>query len=323
MTRILVVGDVMLDHYIYGRADRISPEAPIPILSWEREEYRLGGAGSVASMCRALGADVTIASVLGDDEPGERVAAMLHGHGIESLARHDYRRVTTTKTRIVGIAQGRHFQQLQRIDHETPVPFDGDLPGISGRYDCVIVSDYDKGFCIPQTILGLQRFGPVIVDPPKKGNWRKKYVGMAGCFVPNRAESGGPQTIEDARRFAAEMQETLTAQAVVVKLDADGCVLATRESSLAMPTVAREVIDVCGAGDQFVATLGVSRARGMSWDESCQLANKAAGLQCGRFGCDPIPGDDIWEPSGQTAVSTDSITGISHSSRKPVLKVSS
>jgi D-beta-D-heptose 7-phosphate kinase/D-beta-D-heptose 1-phosphate adenosyltransferase len=274
-------------------------------------------------MCHAMGAHVSIAAVVGRDQPGDKICALLRGViGLDSAwVRLDSSRPTTTKTRLVGIASGRHRQQVARIDNESVAPFVGNgTAGISGQYDAVIVSDYAKGFCTPETLSGLQRFGPVIVDPPKTDGWRKKYVGVGGCFVPNRSEAGGPQSIEQARAVASEIRETLTAEAVVIKLDIDGCVLATRDCATPMPTVARHVVDVCGAGDQFVATLGVARARGMSWSDACRLANKAAGLQCGRFGCEPIPGDEIWESFSPTDASTGYTRDTSPCSEKPALR---
>lgn len=321
--RILVVGDIMLDHYIYGRVERISPEAPVPVLTLEREEYRLGGAGAVAAMCHALGAHVSIAGVVGCDQPGEKVCDLLRGViGLDSAwVSLDSSRPTTTKTRIIGIASGRHRQQVARIDNESVAPFIGSgTAGVSGLYDCVIVSDYAKGFCTPETLSGLQRFGPVIVDPPNTTDWRRKYVGVGACFVPNRSEAGNTQSTEQARAVAAEIRETLTAEAVVVKLDADGCVLATKESAVAMPTVSRQVIDVCGAGDQFVSVLAFARANGLTWVDACQFANVAAGLQCARFGCDPVYWDELWESCSQMDALTDSMRGTSPSSGKPVLR---
>lgn len=278
-------------------------------------------------MCRALGAEVWINSAITQDSSGSQVLRLLDESGINSndLLQFELDRPTTTKTRLIGIASGKHRQQLQRIDREKTHAINPDhfrlknldrIVRDGGRFDCVVVSDYDKGFCTPETISGLQRFGPVIVDPPKSGNWRAKYVGMAGCFVPNRAEAGNPQTIDEARCVASEMQETLTAQAVIVKLDADGCVLATKEGQQSIPTQVQEIIDVCGAGDQFIATLAVARAEGRSWLEACEMANHAAGLQCQRFGCDPIERSAL-ESSSQTDVSTRSISATSPCSAKP------
>ncbi|MES2793805.1 MAG: PfkB family carbohydrate kinase [Planctomycetota bacterium] len=288
--RILVVGDLMLDVYRVARATRISPEAPVPVLLNPMTECRLGGAGAVAAMCAALGAQTAVLGVTGQNRSGEQIYEILTGLGVTCLAVVDSTRPTTTKERICGVASGRHRQQLARMDTESTVPLDADLSsrlaGIIAEaaqnilFDAIIIADYAKGVCTDRIIQACRDTGvPVFVDPPKGVDW-PKYYGVE-CVVPNREEAAG--------KSARDLCRQLQSQAAVVKLDQDGCELACRSWQVkTFPARTRAVHDVTGAGDQFIAVLACARAVGLDWPTATQLANAAAGLQVERHGCIPV-----------------------------------
>ena len=289
---IVVVGDVMLDVYRVGSAVRISPEAPVPVLLNPTVEYRLGGAGAVAAMCKALGADVTLIGVIGCDRNGEIVRELVEALGIVcKLSMSPAPRPTTTKERICGVASGRHRQQLARVDTESTQPISrAEAAGLAGLIqsavpDVVILSDYRKGVCVESIVSACcATKAPVFVDPAR-GVDLDKYLGLA-CIVPNREEAGS--------KSARNLMRQLHTQAVVVKLDQDGCELATlHHARQTFPARARVVHDVTGAGDQFIATLTCARAAGIDWPEATELANAAAGLQVERHGCVPVTAAEL------------------------------
>ncbi|MDB5384764.1 MAG: D-heptose-phosphate adenylyltransferase [Planctomycetaceae bacterium] len=297
--KVLVLGDLILDVYHVGNASRISPEAPIPILLNPTTEYRLGGAAAVAAMCAALGANVSLVGVTGADRNGTTVRTLAELAGVSLVATVDSTRPTTTKERICGIASGRHRQQLGRMDHESTEPLNRVTEAslceiIHGALDCnpdiILVSDYGKGVCGETIVLQLQSvFQKVIVDPPKVSGWFEKYKGVS-CVVPNRQEAAGYS--------ARQIQIRLGSDAVVVKLDEEGCELCCYDaphdaySGAHIPTQSKAVHDVTGAGDQFLATLGCARAVGVEWFAAAQLANRTAGVQVERHGCVPVtPGE--------------------------------
>lgn len=288
--RVLVIGDVMLDIYRVGNATRISPEAPVPVLLNPSTEYRLGGAASVAAMCAALGADVSLVGVVGNDPNGERLVSMLVAAGITWRGITDRTRCSTTKERICAIASGRHRQQLGRLDTEDTGPLDvrvlamldGETTSaMGGRPDIVLISDYAKGVCALEIVANpLSWAVETIVDPPHAGDWNK-YRGAA-CMVPNREESQQSPPSLLANKYDLE--------ACVIKLDEEGCRLHDNTTLTTQPILsrARAVHDVTGAGDEFLAVLGLARAVGTSWLNAATLANTAAGLQVERHGCDPV-----------------------------------
>jgi rfaE bifunctional protein kinase chain/domain len=295
--RLLVVGDVLLDHDRVGLAERISPEAPVPVLRFEREAFRLGGAGAVAAMAAALGAEVALAAVVGDDAAGDRVFTLLEGAGVDArLVSATAGRPTTTKERIVAVASGRQRQQVVRIDRESADPLPDELAARLGRdvrrlagecdWDVVLVSDYAKGVCTPSLMAAVAGLGlPLLVDPPRQGSWGQ-YRGAA-CLVPNRVEAGLVEA-DEAWTAAPLLRRQYQLEAAVIKVDEAGAVLADAEGVRRFPARAGSICDVTGAGDQFLAVLGCVRARGGSWGEAVEWANRAAGLQCGRQGCVPI-----------------------------------
>lgn len=299
--RVLVVGDVMLDHYRVGQATRISPEAPVPVLLNPCDEFRLGGAGAVAAMCAALRADVRLAGIIGEDSGGRQVSRLLDEAGVRFLGEQSAQRVTTTKERICGVSGGRHRQQLGRIDCEDDGPLPRDcmyslcrtIDGLAADPpDVVLVTDYAKGVVSPEVAEVCHELCDLsIADPPRAGDWLKyQYF---GCIVPNREEAG--------ERSAEQIRSTLRTRAAIVKLDQDGCRLNSAERSGATVTIAakaRAVHDVTGAGDQFLAVLGCVKAIGGSWLEAAELANLAAGLQVERLGCVPVTIDELMHEIG-------------------------
>lgn len=294
--KVLVVGDIILDHYRIAEASRISPEAPVPVLLNPRAEFRLGGAAAVAAMCAALGAEVVLIGTIGNDPSGQQVKELLIESGIIFAGVVTPGRVTTTKERICGVASGRHRQQLVRVDceDERPLPDEAHdvlcetLQGIGkDPPDVLLVADYAKGV-VTRDIAALCRAACnlTIADPPRAGSWRKYR--QFGCIVPNREEAGG-RTVHQIRSY-------LNTQAAIVKLDQDGCEVDDGElhsGIVGIPARTRSVHDVTGAGDQFVAVLGCARSCGNSWIEAARLANVAAGMQVERHGCIPVTLDQL------------------------------
>lgn len=294
--RILVVGDVMLDIYRIAAATRVSPEAPVPVLLNSRSEYRLGGAGATAAMCRALGAQVDLTGVIGFDRSGERLREIVETAGIGcKLFNAPAPRPTTTKERICAVASGRHRQQLARIDTECTDAIAGGLASAMATMigesepDAVIIADYGKGVCTDKIIQACRDTDAlVLVDPPKGAVWTN-YYGVA-CIVPNREEA--------AHKSARDLCRQLQTQAAIVKLDQDGCELASRQWHVQkFPARTRAVHDVTGAGDQFIATLTCARVAGLDWPEATELANAAAGLQVERHGCVPVTLEELLKES--------------------------
>jgi len=299
--RILVVGDLMLDVYVYGDAVRISPEAPVPVLNVTGTEYRCGGAASVAADLAALGAAAICIGVVGDDSEGRTLTDTLAGLGVDITAvRRLAERPTVTKQRLIGLAQHRHKQQLMRIDREagTPLPIDvGEslltqyreaLPCV----DVVCLQDYDKGVltdlvCQQMIVLAVNAGKKVLVDPTA-GTDYIKYSG-ATVLTPNRHEASGAvgreiKTVSEAGEAAEHLLKDLTLEAVVITLDREGAYLATREASQLVPIKPRTVYDVTGAGDVVLATLAVSLAAESDYATAVHLANIAGGIEVEKFG---------------------------------------
>ncbi len=299
---ILVLGDVMLDRYVWGHAERVSQEAPVVTLRATRREERLGGAASVASMLRALGAHVTLAGVVGDDADAQRLRDLVDDQGInQDLLWTDRRRPTTVKERYLGLAQQRHPQQMLRVDYESREPISqsvgDDLARLIlsrwPRWDAVLVSDYGKGVCVPSLLAplidtGRRRGIPVLVDPERQGDYRK-YIGCT-AITPNRLEAsfaaGCPvEDISQALHVAAQLQKSLDLEAAIVTLDKDGMALSLRNHEPQhFPTRPRQVYDITGAGDMVLAVLGLAMAGGADFPTAVRLANVAGGLEVERVG---------------------------------------
>jgi D-beta-D-heptose 7-phosphate kinase/D-beta-D-heptose 1-phosphate adenosyltransferase len=309
--RVLVVGDLMLDRYVWGDAARISQEAPVVLLQADRREERLGGASSVATMLRALGARVALAGVVGPDADGRRVRQLLLDHGIDDEAvLIDPDRPSTVKERYIGRAQHRHPQQMLRVDYEARAALSPDvereLSQVIGRRlrqaDVVLVSDYDKGVCTPGllagVIVGARGLGlRTLIDPIRGGDYRKYH----GCsaVTPNRLEAGlatgrALGDADAALEAAAELRERLDLEAAVVTLDREGMALAHADGRRELfPTRPRQVYDITGAGDMVLAVLGMALAAGADYAPAVRLANVAGGLEVEKVGVAVVTRDEI------------------------------
>ena len=288
--RILVVGDAMLDRYWVGEVERISPEAPVPIVRVGREEERAGGAANVARNAAALNARVTLLSVVGADEAGERLESLLKRERVNVQLHRDRGIRTTVKLRVIG---GRN-QQLLRVDFETAPGHEvlasklRDFEKVLGDVDVVILSDYGKGGLthIVKMIAMARRAGKkVLVDP--KGEDYSRYRG-ATLITPNRAEfrqvAGAWKDERDLTERAQQLRRKLDAKALLVTRGGDGMTLYQDGARFHVTTQAREVSDVSGAGDTVIAALAVALASGADMKEAVRLANKAAGIVVGKFG---------------------------------------
>ncbi len=288
--RVLVVGDVMLDRYWYGDVSRISPEAPVPVVKFRRSEERPGGAANVARNAAALGARVTLLSVVGDDEPGRRLRELMRGEKITARLHRDRTIDTTVKLRVIGPRQ----HQLLRVDFETEPSHEilrsklTDYAKLVAGCDAVILSDYGKGGLthIARMINLARRHGkPVLIDP--KGNDFARYRG-ATLVTPNLNEFrdvvGAWQSERELTHHAQQLRRKLKIDALLVTRGADGMTLFERGRRLHVPIQAREVSDVTGAGDTVIATMGAMLATGCSLDAAVRIANRAAGIVVGKFG---------------------------------------
>jgi rfaE bifunctional protein kinase chain/domain len=287
--RVLVVGDVMLDRYWYGDASRISPEAPVPVVLWEREEERPGGAANVARNCAALGARTQLLSVVGRDEAGDKLARLMRKEGVLLSLHRDAAIRTTQKLRVV---HKKH--QLLRIDMETPpskevlasklADFRKALPGC----DAVLLSDYGKGGLthIATMIREARRAGKqVLVDP--KGDDYSRYSG-ATLVTPNLAELrevvGQWASEKDLVQRAQQLREKLGLEGLLLTRGEDGMTLFRRGRALHVKAEKREVSDVTGAGDTVIATLAVMLAAGEGIESAVRIANRAGGIKVTKFG---------------------------------------
>ncbi|HUN81610.1 MAG TPA: D-glycero-beta-D-manno-heptose 1-phosphate adenylyltransferase [Phycisphaerae bacterium] len=308
---ILVVGDFMIDRYLYGDAERISPEAPVPVLRVVQQEDALGGAGSVVADIAALGATAHCVGILGKDTDADVLAGLLSKLQVDGsgLIRCAGRR-TTRKTRLIGLAQHRHRQQLIRIDDESPEPFeDGDalmaqVNRLLPACHAVCMEDYNKGVVTEKLAAAVieaanKQKVPVLVDPASISDYRR-YRG-ATVITPNRTETekalGGGRRLQSINVVKAAAKEILAAchtQNVCVTLDAEGAALIGPGGSFEhIPTVQRDVYDVTGAGDEVLAAMAVAVASGASLPEAAALANVAGGLEVEKFGCVPITRDEV------------------------------
>lgn len=287
--RVLVVGDVMLDRYWFGEVGRISPEAPVPVVKIDRIEERPGGAANVARNAAALGAGVTLLSVVGRDEAGTRLGRLLKSTGVEARLHRDSSISTTVKLRVIG-----RNQQLLRVDFETPPSHEvlasklRDFRSMLRGADAVILSDYGKGgLAHISAMIGMARRAgkPVLVDP--KGEDYSRYRG-ATLVTPNRTEfrevAGGWRTEAELTRKAYALRGKLAAAGLLVTRSEEGMTLFRRGERLHVAADAREVFDVSGAGDTVIATLGVMLAGGADMAQAVRMANRAAGIVVGKFG---------------------------------------
>lgn len=310
----VVVGDFMLDQLQYGDAERLSADAPVPVLHVRRTEDRPGGAANVCLDLVAMRGRAIAVGVVGSDAEGERLRVALEREGVQadSLVQ-DGSRPTTVKRSLIGLAQGRHPQKMFRVDYESrdAIPqqveehlirsFERALAGA----DVVCIEDYAKGVCterVCQAVIERARQAgvPVFVDPARIEDYAKYR--HATAITPNRTEAEtatGMTTHSDAAadhnaRLAHDLMARLDLEAVVLTLDKHGALLLERDGRpIAVPTVAREVYDVTGAGDMMLAALAAARANAMPWEDAVRFANAAAGLEVEQFGVVPIPLEQI------------------------------
>ena len=297
--RVLVVGDAMLDRYWFGAVERISPEAPVPVVRIEREEERLGGAANVALNVQTLGARATLLTVVGDDEPAKRLRALLEQHGVAALLGSDPKLFTIVKLRVIGRAQ-----QLIRIDfesqpdHEVLASMLADYQRALPEHGAVLFSDYGKGGLahIPTMIATARAQGkPVLVDP--KGSDYRRYAG-ATVVTPNRAElaqvigawSSEAQLVERAQNLRRELQ----LDALLLTRSEEGMSLFDAAGSAHVPAEAREVFDVTGAGDTVIAALAAMLAAGLSLRQAMPIANRAGSVVVGKFGTASVSYDELF-----------------------------
>jgi len=296
--RVLVVGDAMLDRYWHGAVERISPEAPVPVVKVSREEERIGAAANVAFNVVTLGAQASFLGVIGDDEPGRRLEHLLQATGIETHLKRDPGLNTTVKLRVIG-----RQQQLLRMDfenepdHEALALQNETFGQLAPQHAAILFSDYGKGGLahIPHMIQMARRLGrPVLVDP--KGSDYARYAG-ATVITPNRAELqqvvGAWRDEADLRQRAQRLREQLRLDAVLVTLGEDGMTLFDAQGDQHVHAQAREVFDVTGAGDTVIATLAAMVAAGLPLREAMPLANKAGGIVVGKFGTATVSYEEL------------------------------
>ncbi len=294
--RLIVLGDLMLDEFIWGEVRRISPEAPVPVVEVKRESWHLGGAGNVVSNLLELGAKASPIGIIGDDEAGRllkhRFAEL--GATVDGLI-VDSSRPTTRKTRIVA-----HSQQMVRADRESRLPISAEIESqivaafhsALAETEVVIISDYDKGLLTPRVlesvIFATQAAGKVVCLDPKIKNFQSYQ--KVDVITPNQPEAeraSGIEIIDDASLIAAahKIRELLACANVLITRGEHGMSLLDANDKLThIPTVAREVYDVTGAGDTVIATLSMALAAGANIVEAAIIANHAAGVVVGKVG---------------------------------------
>jgi D-glycero-beta-D-manno-heptose-7-phosphate kinase len=298
--QVLIVGDAMLDRYWFGDVERISPEAPVPVIRVRREEERLGGAANVALNVKTLGVKTTLMTVVGEDEPAQILTRMLNEQGVSTLLGKDPGLYTIVKLRLIG-----RSQQLLRVDfenqpdHEVLIQMLKDYEQALPKHKVVVFSDYGKGGLshIPRMIELARAAGKkVIVDP--KGDDYSRYAG-ASIVTPNRAELAH---VVGQWRSEAQLHERAQALRTELKLDAllltrseEGMSLFDAEGHLQVSTQAREVFDITGAGDTVVASLAAMVACGMSWREAMVVANRAAGIAVSKFGTATVTYEELFK----------------------------
>jgi rfaE bifunctional protein kinase chain/domain len=297
-TNLLVVGDVMLDRYWFGDSDRISPEAPVPVVQVSKVDERLGGAANVARNVAALGANTTILGVVGEDEAGKRIGELLTQSGVNSQLEIDPKVPTTVKLRVIA-----RQQQLIRLDfEETPsqtaleqklVRFEKAL----GTADVLVLSDYGKG-ALSQVAAMIEyaraQNKVILVDP--KGEDYEKYRG-ATLITPNRSELrqvvGRWADEDDLTQRAQELRRSLGIQALLLTRSEEGMSMFTDQGVSHVRAQAREVFDVSGAGDTVIATLAVALAAQWPLDRAMALANRAGGIVVGKLGTATVTSEEL------------------------------
>jgi D-beta-D-heptose 7-phosphate kinase/D-beta-D-heptose 1-phosphate adenosyltransferase len=315
--KALVIGDLMLDEYLWGKAERISPEAPVQVVDVLREDLRLGGAGNVVNNLHSLGCNVSVCSVIGDDENGTLLRSIFAEMSVETAALFaGSNRTTGKKTRVMAANQ-----QIVRIDRETRESIDefnenriiSFLENSGSEFSLFIVSDYLKGVLTPNILRSVievgKRYGvPVVIDP--KGSDYSRYRG-ATLLTPNRKEaeiaSGISITDESSLAVAAGklLNELELSALLITRSEAGMSLFRPAETPLHIPTVAREVYDVTGAGDTVISVLTLGIAGGFSLEDSARLANTAAGVVVGKLGTSKLTPQEIMDEVGREHLDSD------------------
>lgn len=296
--RVLVVGDVMLDRYWFGEVERISPEAPVPVVRVVKREDRLGGAANVARNIVALGAKATLVGFVGEDEAAQSARNLLSEAGIEAYLVADALHPTTLKMRVLG-----RQQQLLRIDFEekpTPVLLDAlriQFEAALSGHDVVVLSDYAKGALAQVEILielARAKGLPILVDP--KGTHYQRYRG-ATLVTPNRSEMqqavGAWSSEQELSERAQGLRAELELEALLVTRSEQGMTLFTAQGREHVDAQAHEVFDVSGAGDTVLSTLAVMRAAGVDWPDAMRWANRAGGIVVGKLGTSIVTAGEL------------------------------
>jgi D-glycero-beta-D-manno-heptose-7-phosphate kinase len=288
--RVLVVGDAMLDRYWYGGVERISPEAPVPVVAVNRSDERPGGAANVARNVRALGSHCRLLSITGDDAAADSLEGLLKSEGVDCTLYRDKLINTIVKLRVIS-----RNQQLIRIDFESPASKDARVKLLDyylshlRDYAVVIISDYGKGGLgyVQEMITAAREAGVAVVVDPKGDDY--SHYRRATLITPNRKEfeqvAGRFRDNAELERKATRMVEELNLEALLVTRSEEGMSLIHKDGRvLHMPARAREVFDVTGAGDSVIATIGCAVAAGGLLEDALQLANIAAGIVVGKLG---------------------------------------
>ncbi len=299
---VLVIGDVMLDRYIHGSVDRISPEAPVPILGVEKRENRLGGAANVALNLKGLGAEVSVISIIGDDVAGKDLVSLFIENNIDVNLITDKSRPSTCKTRVMSSSQ-----HLLRVDEESS---ENISPTIESKLleslttliknkniDLVILQDYNKGVFTTTSIVKIIN---VLRDNTIKYAVDPKFVNSelyrdAFLFKPNLLEAKAISNKDNYSAIADEIKVMLNAKNVVLTLAAEGMYCVSDEGGYHVKTMSKDIVDVCGAGDTVIATLSLALLEGFSLELATRLANRAAGIVCQKSGVAPIYKEDLVE----------------------------
>ncbi len=297
--KVLVVGDVMLDRFWYGAVDRISPEAPVPVVRITREENRLGGCANVAFNAVSVGAQASLLSVVGDDEASHLLQDLIAQSGITPYFGRDAQLKTTVKLRVIG-----RQQQLLRVDFEN-TPQNEVLSSQTQQFmqllpdhPVVLFSDYGKGGLahITDMISAARKVNKTVLIDPKGSNF-SRYAG-ATCITPNRAELqqvvGGWNSEEELSTKAHNLRNQLQLDAVLLTRSEEGMTLFDAQGAAHIATQAREVFDVTGAGDTVIATLAALVAAGMSLREAMPWANRAGGVVVGKFGTATVSYEELF-----------------------------
>lgn len=300
--RVLIIGDVMLDTYIWGDVERVSPESPVPVVEANRKEHRLGGAANVALNVKELGAKPVLVSVVGNDDKGKQLVDLLEKNGLNSSEIIKASRVTTEKTRVLS-----RNQQMLRVDYETTEPID-DATGqeVSSRMmvhmeeaDVVIFQDYDKGILLKNGIKAMLSSAraagvPTVVDPK-----RKNFFNYTGCtlFKPNWRELSDALTVSSEEEpteaqihaHAIEISKHLENKITLITLSDKGIFYLDAQKHFLSPAYKpRQIADVSGAGDTVIAVAGLCLATQADPEAMCTIANTAAGLVCEKVGVVPV-----------------------------------